>query len=970
MALRFGRSSSLALRPRRHPSGRLLPAAVQASIRAASLVAMLSAASASAATFNWTGAFVAIDNNWDTDFNWSPNGVPGASDNIVLSNTANVSVVNLNGNRSINSVTFSSFTNPFTLFSSTLTLSGGVTSTNSVASPHIIGSNLSLPGATTWNIDELAPVTVSGSISGAGGINMIGTGTLILTNASSSSGAVSINEGTLQLDGQLTPSGNVNVAAAGTLNLLTTGVLNGNGTGGVGGISGGPGAPGRSVTTAGTLAMSGSGQLNLLGGNGGEGNPLDGGTGGAGGNFSITGGTATLANSTVVNLTGGAGGFGSSIFSAGGTGGIGGIFSVAGGTTSFSGSSVVNLNGGNGGVGNDGGAGGSGGVFSVTAGVASLSGSSVVRLTGGAGADGRGDIGLAPGGPGGTGGAVNLSGGTFDMIGGQVRLAGGPGGSGLLGPGATGVAGQINITGGTFNFTAGQITANTGVTPATPASLVQATINISAGAMNLLGDFTNSSGTINLTSTGAINGNGANGANNGASIGVPGGAATPGRSITTSGPLAISGSSQLNLNGGVGGSGGFNTLGGLGGAGGALNIAGGATSLSDASVLNLNGGAAGPSGAAGFGIAAGNTGGAGGTLVVSSGTTFSLDQSAQARLQGGNGGAAGGAGGTGGTLSVAGGTATIAGTSVLRLTGGTGGAGNPAGVGGTGGAGGAIQVASGALNITGGSIALTGGAGGTASLLNGTPGAAGAAGSISVSGGTMTMTGGEVTTGSFTRSGSGVFNFNGGTLHVQTFNGDLTNSGGSLAPGTSAGLTTVNGNYTQNSGALAIELGGTGAGQFDKLTITGNTTLGGALNVSLIDSFLPTLGQSWGIIDVGGTRTGAFTGLPQAAQVGAFGGVNLFVNYASGDGNDVALVATRPGDFNLDYRVDGADFLAWQRDPAIGNLSDWQTNFGLTAPLTAASTAVPEPGSMMMIIAGLTLLGSFTIGRVRNHRGG
>jgi hypothetical protein len=37
-----------------------------------------------------------------------------------------------------------------------------------------------------------------------------------------------------------------------------------------------------------------------------------------------------------------------------------------------------------------------------------------------------------------------------------------------------------------------------------------------------------------------------------------------------------------------------------------------------------------------------------------------------------------------------------------------------------------------------------------------------------------------------------------------------------------------------------------------------------------------------------------------------------------------------PGDFDGDGNVDGRDFLAWQRNPNIGNLADWQANYGMS----------------------------------------
>jgi len=62
------------------------------------------------------------------------------------------------------------------------------------------------------------------------------------------------------------------------------------------------------------------------------------------------------------------------------------------------------------------------------------------------------------------------------------------------------------------------------------------------------------------------------------------------------------------------------------------------------------------------------------------------------------------------------------------------------------------------------------------------------------------------------------------------------------------------------------------------------------------------------------------------------------------------------GDFDADGDVDGADFLAWQRDTSVGSLSDWQDNFGATASV-AASTAVPEPTTAVLFgLAAISLL--------------
>ncbi len=75
---------------------------------------------------------------------------------------------------------------------------------------------------------------------------------------------------------------------------------------------------------------------------------------------------------------------------------------------------------------------------------------------------------------------------------------------------------------------------------------------------------------------------------------------------------------------------------------------------------------------------------------------------------------------------------------------------------------------------------------------------------------------------------------------------------------------------------------------------------------------------------------------------------------------DVSLTYTLPvqdGDFDSDSDVDGNDFLVWQRDPNVGNLADWQTNYGNISTL-ASSTAVPEPSSLALLLIGMFALRS------------
>jgi hypothetical protein len=64
---------------------------------------------------------------------------------------------------------------------------------------------------------------------------------------------------------------------------------------------------------------------------------------------------------------------------------------------------------------------------------------------------------------------------------------------------------------------------------------------------------------------------------------------------------------------------------------------------------------------------------------------------------------------------------------------------------------------------------------------------------------------------------------------------------------------------------------------------------------------------------------------------------------------------TSSGDFDNDGDVDGRDFLLWQRNQSVGNLSDWQANYGFEpGMLTSTSTAVPEPGSISLALVALS----------------
>jgi T5SS/PEP-CTERM-associated repeat protein/autotransporter-associated beta strand protein len=209
----------------------------------------------------------------------------------------------------------------------------------------------------------------------------------------------------------------------------------------------------------------------------------------------------------------------------------------------------------------------------------------------------------------------------------------------------------------------------------------------------------------------------------------------------------------------------------------------------------------------------------------------------------------------------------------------------------------------------------------------------------------------------------GEFNFLGGTLHVDTFNGNLLNDAGTLAPGHSVGATAVSGNYTQrDDAALEIEIAGVFPGDWDVLAVEGNASLDGTIEVVLVDSFEPVLGNSFTIVT---TDVGNVGGQFDTELFPSFNGLTFDVIY---NPNSVVLqvieATTLPGDFDFDGDVDGRDFLIWQRGGSpsplsADDLADWQMNYG-TGPL-GASTAVPEPGTSGVFLA--VLLGGILFSR-------
>jgi T5SS/PEP-CTERM-associated repeat protein len=96
--------------------------------------------------------------------------------------------------------------------------------------------------------------------------------------------------------------------------------------------------------------------------------------------------------------------------------------------------------------------------------------------------------------------------------------------------------------------------------------------------------------------------------------------------------------------------------------------------------------------------------------------------------------------------------------------------------------------------------------------------------------------------------------FRGGSLSGEgTVTGDIQNQG-SVQPGDPMGAFTVDGNFLQYSpGTLVMEISGLDADAHDFLSITGDATFDGTVEVRFTGGFLPVQGQVFELIDVSGS---------------------------------------------------------------------------------------------------------------------
>jgi T5SS/PEP-CTERM-associated repeat protein len=193
-----------------------------------------------------------------------------------------------------------------------------------------------------------------------------------------------------------------------------------------------------------------------------------------------------------------------------------------------------------------------------------------------------------------------------------------------------------------------------------------------------------------------------------------------------------------------------------------------------------------------------------------------------------------------------------------------------------------------------------------------------------------------------------------GEIHGAGFLRGAVQNGGLVAPGNPMLALNIFGSYSQSAaGTLAIELAGTTPStQYDQLRILGGAvTWGGTLQVSLSNGFVPAVGNSFDILDWTGSSTGAFATINLPVLPGGRAW-NTSLLYTTGQ-----ISVSLAGDFNMDGKVDAADYVVWRKGLGTtytqNDYNVWRFHFGQTAGSgsgVTASAAVPESTTLVLLM--------------------
>jgi T5SS/PEP-CTERM-associated repeat protein len=197
----------------------------------------------------------------------------------------------------------------------------------------------------------------------------------------------------------------------------------------------------------------------------------------------------------------------------------------------------------------------------------------------------------------------------------------------------------------------------------------------------------------------------------------------------------------------------------------------------------------------------------------------------------------------------------------------------------------------------------------------------------------------------------------GSLLGDGTVEADVENNG-KVASGNSPGTLHIIGDYTQGStGHLEVEMAS--ATTHDLLDVTGSVTLGGALDIVLLNGYAPSPTDTFNII-ASASSNGAFNQVTVSSPSGGVTG-----SFAMGPNSaGFALSNFLAGDYNGDRHVDIADFVGWRKGQGANytpaDYDTWRTHFGQTTSSGAENLAspVPEPASATLLLLAFALAAS------------